>query len=66
MYDGGTQYFVVYHCFIFLSRALQTRKRKGTLTCQVSAQLHSRVCTYVNNLLAVLCTCSIDSKVVLQ
>lgn len=31
-----------------------------------SLQLQGRVCTYVNNLLAVLCTCSIGSKVVLQ
>lgn len=31
-----------------------------------SLQLHGRVCTFVNNLLAVLCTCSIGGKVVLQ
>lgn len=75
---GSSTFFFVFFFFFFvfcsLSRAyfsisnVLCRIGVGggqTITCQASAQLHSRVCIYVNNL-AVLCTCSIDGKVVLQ
>lgn len=35
-YDGGARYFVVYHCFIFLSWTCSA-ETKCTLTCQASA-----------------------------